>query len=149
MGHDLDPESILQRKHWLRYQVQDSKASWDMWRGHSHRGICDCRSFLDICYFLLCFSSLPSVTHFLFLAEISPFFVVVKIFHLVNKIQDKRMRIKGFPTHCFLISETSADEMITCSRNLALEVSLMRTSERLEWDLSQSSSSCSRGRKTK
>lgn len=91
------------------------------------------------------FPQLP--TRFLLPAEISPIFVI--ILHLVNKTQDKKMRIKGFSTHCFLISKTSVEGIITCSRNLALEASSVRRVERLEWDLLHSSSSCSRGRKTK
>lgn len=57
------------------------------------------------------------------------------------------MRIKEFSTHCFLISTTNLDGIITCCMNLALVVSLMRMAESLECSLLQISS-CSKGRKT-
>lgn len=58
------------------------------------------------------------------------------------------MRIKGIFTHCFLISKTSLDGMITSSKTLALEMSLKKMAGRLEWGVLLFSS-CFRGRKTK
>lgn len=41
----------------------------------------------------------------------------VTMFHLVNNTQDKRVRIKVFPTCCFLTSESRLDTVMTSSWN--------------------------------
>lgn len=68
----------------------------------------------------------------------------------MNKSLSKRRRIKGFCTHCFLISKISADGIITLSVNSVWKALSRHGVERVEWGFLQpSSSSSSRDMKTK
>lgn len=122
--------------------------------GHSHRRYLWLQTIPGFCHFLIVFLTptfLQLPIFFPYPTDTSPilfFFFFFLTFHLVNKTQNNRMRIKYFFTHCFLISKISLDGIVTCSMNLALEVSLMNMAEKVEWDFLQCSSS-SRGTKTK